>query len=287
MKRSFGRKFEVGAADGVGLALHCIPASPPSALEVIVTHGTFSNASLCFALAHYLAAAGFRCWVLEWRGHGESAAAPRQTTFDSVAGFDVPAALQEVFERAGRRPVFWIGHSGGGLIAAMWAARNPALAQTRLRGLLMLGSQASLAGTRPQNRMVIRLIDFLISATRSAPGHFLGMGPEPESPNLMRQWCRWNLEGRFCGEDGFDYQAGLREVGIPVFALSGAGDTFIAPSIGCRQLAHAFGGKDVTFRKCGIATGFEEDYTHERLILSKPASREIWPMLACWMKERL
>lgn len=56
---------------------------------------------------------------------------------------------------------------------------------------------------------------------------------------------------------------------------------------GCRQLAHAFGGGDVTFRECGIATGFEENYTHERLILSKPASREIWPMLACWMKERL
>jgi len=256
-------------------------------VEVILTHGTFSNARICLALASYLASIGLRCWVLDWRGHGESGAAPRQTTFDSVAQLDVPAVLQAVLEQVGPRPVFWLGHSGGGLMGAMWAARNVDLAHIRLRGLLMLGSQATLAGAGLHNRLVIRGIDFLMSAIRSAPGHYLGLGPEPENPQLMRQWCRWNIEGKFSGDDGFDYAAALRRVQIPVLALSGAGDAFIAPSDGCRRLAYAFGGPDITFHECGIATGFAENYTHDRLILSKPASLEIWPMLASWMQARL
>ncbi|MGO9021655.1 MAG: alpha/beta fold hydrolase [Syntrophobacteraceae bacterium] len=281
--------ISIVSADGVRLALYCVPMNVPTATtaEVILTHGTFSNARVCLALAGYLASIGFRCWVLDWRGHGESGAAPRQTTFDSVAQLDVPAVLQAVLERVGSRPVFWLGHSGGGLLGAMWAARNAALAHTRLRGLLMLGSQATLAGARLHNRLLIRCIDFLISAIRSAPGHYLGVGPEPENPQMMRQWCRWNIEGKFSGDDRFDYSAALKRLQIPVLALSGAGDTFIAPSDGCRRLAYAFGGADITFHECGVATGFAENYTHDRLILSKPARREIWPLLASWMQERL
>ncbi len=281
--------ISIMAADGVRLALHCLPADSANTpiAEVVLTHGTFSNANTCFGLAGYLASIGFRCWVLDWRGHGESGAAPRQTTFDSVARLDVPAALHAVLERAGPGPVFWIGHSGGGLIGAMWAARNADLAHSRLRGFIMLGVQASLAGARLRNRLMIQFIDLLMSVTRSAPGHYFGMGPEPENPHLMHQWCRWNIEGRFSGEDEFDYTAALRNLRIPVLALSGAGDTFIAPSEGCRQLAYAFSGPDITFHLCGIATGFSENYKHDRLILSKPASREIWPMLADWMNKRL
>jgi oxygen-independent coproporphyrinogen-3 oxidase len=74
---------------------------------------------------------------------------------------------------------------------------------------------------------------------------------------------------------------------MPVLALSGAADTFIAPAEGCRKLAFGFKGPDITFHQCGVATGFSENYTHGRLILSKPASLEIWPMLAQWMGKRL
>jgi oxygen-independent coproporphyrinogen-3 oxidase len=255
--------------------------------EVILTHGTFSNSRIGFGLARYLAATGLRCWLLDWRGHGESAMAPPRTTFDSVARMDVPAALQAVQDQAGSRPLFWIGHSGGGLIGAMWSARNSALANSSLRGLLILGSQACFAGARFYNRQMIRIVDFFMSVIGSAPGHHFGLGPEPENPQLMHQWCRWNIDGKFCGDDGFDYPIALRSLQIPLLALSGAGDRFIAPSEGCRRLAHSFGGGDITYHMCGIATGFAEDYTHDRLILSKPASREIWPMMAAWMKERL
>ena len=163
--------ISIMAADGVRLALHCLPADSANTpiAEVVLTHGTFSNANTCFGLAGYLASIGFRCWVLDWRGHGESGAAPRQTTFDSVARLDVHAALHAVLERAGPGPVFWIGHSGGGLIGAMWAARNADLAHSRLRGFIMLGVQASLAGARLRNRLMIQFIDLLMSVTRSAP----------------------------------------------------------------------------------------------------------------------
>lgn len=280
--------FSITAADGVRLALHCIPAQAPGtpAAEVLLTHGTFSNANSCLGLAGYLASTGFRCWVLEWRGHGESGAAPRRTTFDSVAELDVPAALQAVLERVGPSPVFWVGHSGGALIGAMWAARNVDLAHSRLRGLVMLSAQACRAGVSLRGRLMVRGMGLLVRLTRSAPGPLLGVGPEPENPHMMRQWCRWNIEGKFSGEDGFDYPAALKKLQIPVLALSGVGDTLIAPQDGCRLLANGFGGQDITFHPCGTETGFSEDFTHDRLLLSKPASLEIWPMLAAWMEKR-
>ena len=284
----YGSGFSIKAADGVRLALHCVAAKVPraGAGEVLLTHGTFSNSNSCSGLAGCLAARGWRCWVLDWRGHGGSGEAPRQTTLDSVARLDVPAALEAIYERAGPVPVFWIGHSGGGLIGAMWAARNIEAARNRLRGLVMIGSQASCAGTGRRNLFAIRLIDLLISVIRSAPGHYLGMGPESENPRLMRQWCRWNMEGNFRGGDGFDYYAALKNLELPVLALCGAGDNFIAPEAGCRKLAYGFSGPDIEFHLCGIETGFTENYSHDRLVLSKPASREIWPMVARWMEKR-
>ncbi|MGP1630194.1 MAG: alpha/beta fold hydrolase, partial [Giesbergeria sp.] len=63
----------------------------------------------------------------------------------------------------------------------------------------------------------------------------------------------------------------------------GAGDRFIAPAAGCEALLQAFGGSDNSFVLCGRAQGFAEDYTHDRILLSRPASRELWPRIGTWL----
>ena len=48
----------------------------------------------------------------------------------------------------------------------------------------------------------------------------------------------------------------------------------------------AFDAGDASFRLCGNATGFREDYSHNRLVLSRNASLELWPLIADWMAQR-
>ena len=237
-------------------------------------------------LAEYLAKAGFACWVFDWRGHGASARPERPHSFDAVALLDVPAVIKAVASRSGRPDAFWIGHSGGGLVASMWMARFPALASRHLKGLVMLGSQATGAAASFDHRMAILAIDWFLRWRRTAPGHYLGIGPEAESAPLMRQWCHWNLTATFCGLDGFDYMEALAGLNLPVLGLAGVGDRFIAPADGCRALVSAYGGADTSFRLCGTSQGFLEDYTHNRLVLSRNAKLEIWPVISSWLHFR-
>lgn len=273
----------IRASDGVQLALWKVADHDGPA--VILTHGTFSNHRSCLPLAQKLAEDGFVPWILDWRGHGESQAPSAPATLDDVANYDLPAALHAVkkFHKQGK--VFFVGHSGGGLAMSMWMARNPDLAKEQVHGLVLMAAQATRAAQSLKNRTLISLIDIFLKVTRSAPGHLLKIGPEPESFALMRQWCKWNLTQKFSGLDGFDYLQHLSEVTVPVLALAGAGDRFIAPTRGCQELAESFGGNQVQFQQCGRASGYAEDYTHDRLILSKSASVQIWPMISEWLSE--
>lgn len=274
--------FFVKTEDGVELAVW--QSGDMTGPSVVLTHGTFSDHRICAALAHFLADAGFSCWTFDWRGHGASSRAPLDFTFDTVALRDVPAVVDAVVALTGRAQLFWVGHSGGALLASMWSARFPELAARRLNGIVMLGAQVTHAGRSLLERAAVHALHAATYVRERLPGKLLRVGPERESAALMRQWCRWNLDREFRGLDGFDYFAALARVNVPVLGLAGAGDSFIAPRGGCRALVDAYGSADATFRLCGATQGFAEDYTHDRLILSRNASCEIWPMIARWLR---
>ncbi|WP_206957478.1 hypothetical protein [Trinickia acidisoli] len=71
---------------------------------------------------------------------------------------------------------------------------------------------------------------------------------------------------------------------VPVFGLAGTCDRLIAPGRGCEALVVAYGSDDATYRLCGKAQGFAEDYMHDRLVLSRNANRETWPMITGWLR---
>ncbi|MCP1623266.1 alpha/beta fold hydrolase [Pseudomonas nitroreducens] len=271
----------IRTADGVDLALRRV--GPADGVPVVLTHGTFSNHRSCLGLANYLGSQGFACWLFDWRGHGDSGRNDFLHSFDDVAEQDVPAILEAVSQRSGQAALHWVGHSGGGLIVSMWAARHPELAQRRLRSLVLIGSQATAAGTSPRHWLMLQAFDWMLRWRRIAPSRAKSVGPEAESARLMRQWCQWNFRRRFDSLEGFDYLQGLRGVELPVLGVAGSGDTFIAPLAGCEALVRAFGGTQANLELFGLATGAREDYSHNRLLLSRNASLEIWPRIAQWL----
>src|SRR5580700_1073449 len=69
------------------------------------------------SFSNYLARAGFDVFNLDLRGHGRSRhlGAHRPTHVADHVREDVPAAVEEVQRISGARPVYYLGHSMGGL----------------------------------------------------------------------------------------------------------------------------------------------------------------------------
>jgi pimeloyl-ACP methyl ester carboxylesterase len=167
----------------------------------------------------------------------------------------------------------------------MHLARTPEACQD-VKGVVTLASQATEAAGTPSARLRIVGAAALNNVLGYLPGPALGLGPEREYRGVMNQWFRWNWTGRWLGRDGFDYAEALRGVDVPLLSLAGAGDRFIAPVHGCHRLYELAGSHDKRFVVCGKDSGFAEDYGHTRIIASRAAWQQIWPMIPHWMRER-
>jgi oxygen-independent coproporphyrinogen-3 oxidase len=277
--------LDVVARDGVRLSLLEFEPKVRRGAPVLLTHGTFSNGNVCTRLAAYLATAGFPCWVLELRGHGASGGRERRANFEDFGCLDVPAAIEVVRQRAGTERVFLVGHSGGGLAFLMYLARNSREA-ARTWGIVTLAAQATGAGIGWQGMVTISMIAAANNLGGRARRRLLRLGPEPEFRGVLNQWFAWNLRRRWHGRDGLDYLTALRAVTTPALCFAGAGDRYIAPIDGCRQLFVALGSSDKNFVICGRAEGFAEDYDHARIVASRGSRQEIWPRILAWLQDR-
>lgn len=271
--------------DGLELVLQRFGTDTGSAPAVILTHGTFSNGKLCLKLARHLADAGFDCWVLDWRGHGQSESDTGHCDYEQLAIRDVEAAVDHVRQQTRNARVFWVGHSAGGVLPFIYLARHPDRVRS-FAGIVALGSQTTHAGRGVLAKLLLGVGKGLTTALGKAPGKLFRLGPEDEKVELMAQWFRWNSSGQWIGRDGFDYGSQLAAVDVPVLCFAGHGDTRIAPLAGCRALYDRLGSTDKTFVGCGVSEGFATDYTHAGLIAGPHAAAEVWPKIENWLHAR-
>ncbi len=278
-------RYTAICADGTRIACHRFGQG--SGTPIILTHGTFSSHEGCQGLAQHLAQCGHDVWAFDWRGHGASDQPSEQYDFETVAVQDVPAVKELVQQETQTAKSVWLAHSGGGLVMAMWMARHPDLANQDVLGLGVLATQANRAATLAAHRQRIDTMADWLTDMDVIPARALGVGSDPESAHLMRQWCRWNLSGAFHGAQGFDYLAALPNLHMPILSLAGTGDHFVAPPQGCFEFANAFGSTDKTLVECGKSHGFLEDYEHGRILASSAARQEIWPYVAQWVSKHV
>ena len=247
-------------------------------IPVLITHGTFSGRACCDRISQYAAKRGFHVSVLEWRNraYGKTCKGDRYD-FRSLAFDETVQALQRLTKRHDCEQVHWIGHSGGGLLPAILLAEQPQW-QSVFASITMVGSQSSQAlGYSLSNRLRLETVNAIGNVLGYWPGRRFKVGKFDEPASLMAQWFHWNKSG-FRSPSGSDYFDLLQPTDIPVLALSGSGDTLIAPPKGCLELANAFG-KTAQYRECGHESGFSENFGHTQLWTSRAAAREIWPVI--------
>jgi pimeloyl-ACP methyl ester carboxylesterase len=125
-------------ANGARFHVQLLPARPePQAPAVVFVHGLVMDnlSSFYYTLAGPVAAAGARVILYDLRGHGRSERTPgHYSTRDGAA--DLCALLDALDEK---EPVYLVGNSYGGLIAA----RTAVCAPERVAGLVLIESSCA------------------------------------------------------------------------------------------------------------------------------------------------
>lgn len=249
--------------------------------NVFLTHGTFSNRKVCKGIGTYLAERGYTCWVLEWRNHGESSFVNEPYNFEKIAKVDIKKAFDYLFEVEKIENIDCVTHSGGGISLIINLIENPENIKRIIR-IVLFACQSSGAGHSLQNRLILVAGKYLSKALGFFPGKIIG-SPHNEDYSFMKQWFNWNLSKDFLSESGIDYYSEMPNIQIPILSISGSGDRFIAPMIGCKEYLLKFRNPKNKFIHCGLKSGFLEDYSHSRLIYSRNAQKEIYPEALKWI----
>jgi pimeloyl-ACP methyl ester carboxylesterase len=281
---------------------------------VVLCHGVGANRFHLdfderYSLARYLARLGFEAWVLELRGRG-LAGGPLDATFDDEAEHDVRAALR-VVKASGAERALWVGHSKGGLLALAHLARNP---EAPIAAVVALGSPVvfdvqpllrSLAGTvsslpRVKSLPVSRAASLALLGGSTGPlGRFMLLAENTEPlvarrlvangsadipGGVARQFARWIAEGRWEGEDGFDYARGLSAIKAPTLMVAGSRDAIAPPTAVSPGLKLLGGPSELVV--AGRGHGFGADYGHADLPLGRRAPEEIFPVVGRFLSAR-
>ncbi|MCG3857534.1 alpha/beta fold hydrolase [Psychrobacter sp. Ps2] len=281
--------------------------------NIFLTHGTFSDKQTCLKIAEYFAGLGHHCYIMEWRGHGDSSLPKEKFNFETVATYDYEATFRYFFEELTLNNLHCVTHSGGGVGLTMFLVQNPSYID-KVNSISMFACQAFGAAQDSTSYTKIFIAKVLTRLVGFVPAKQFKVGPFNESYYTMTQWYDWNLRKNFrssflkkahfdkgrtntdevnesihqqknTGDDFVDYRHHMAQITIPVYSISAKGDTFISPTRGCRLFFDGFNNSTNIFREYSLSNGDLDDYTHSRIMISRNAATEIWPTVTAWIEK--
>ncbi|KFP42366.1 Lipase member M, partial [Chlamydotis macqueenii] len=143
-------EYEVTTEDGYTITIHRIPygaqnqGNPALKSAVFLQHGLLGDATNWVtnrpnnSLGFILADAGFDVWIENSRGNCWSRKYQNYSidqdefwdfSFDEMANFDLPAAINFIVEKTGQEKLYYIGYSQGTTIGFIAFSTMPVLAQ--------------------------------------------------------------------------------------------------------------------------------------------------------------
>ena len=177
--------------------------------------------------------------LLDLRGQGRSSASARRGDdfgYREILELDLPAAVAALHDAFPGRALYLAGHSLGGQLGLLYAARNP----STLKGLALIAAGTAHyrtwpRGTRARVWLYLSAIRLAAALLPWYPGGRLGFGGD-QPRRLMRDWGRVVQHGRYQPEGSqFDYESALRTLCVPILSLSLHSDP-VAPLAAREQL---------------------------------------------------
>jgi len=258
------------------------------AVPLIMVHGNYSNRFFWLSkkgigIAKYLHDSGYDVWIPELRGHGLS---PKPKNYSSITAeqqirYDLPAIQDYIYKETSRK-AFWVCHSFGGVqlcasLSAQWL--DPALIQ----GVSLLGCQITGGYAFLKIPPLAFLFKTAVKLLGYIPSSKLGLGPEPEAAGTFIEIIKWkSLFGKWKDSDGFNYFEGFENISMPCLIFSGAADRDNPPK-GCELFYEKIVSEDKKYIVLGVEHGFNVNYGHAEMVVSKNAQQEVWPLILNWM----
>ena len=177
--------------------------------------------------------------ITDHRGHGNSSIRPSRSVsfgYQEMITIDYVETIANIRQLFPAKKIVLLGHSLGGKIGSLFAGRYP----QAIDGLILLTScsvyqKAWRGWARWKLKLAVAIIRWTAEVLGFYPGHRMGFGGL-ESRGVIRDWSRQSRCGDYIVDNAdFDYEAGLREIKIPVLAISVAGDT-LAPKFAVDHL---------------------------------------------------
>lgn len=201
--------------------------------------------------AEALVARGFHAAIGDLRGQGDSVPKPSSASrygYQELVSVDFPAIFEVVREQFPEATPFLLGHSMGGQLASMYAAR----VRGRLGGLILVASGTPyFRGYRgvfgPGVLVGTAAVAVASNLAGFWPGDLLGKRAYGrQSKVLMSDWARLARTGRFVpvGAD-IDYDERMSRLKFPVLSITIAGDD-LAPQTSADHLLGKLPGTQVT-----------------------------------------
>jgi alpha-beta hydrolase superfamily lysophospholipase len=218
-----------------------LPPAPPRA-TVAVLHGGGDHSGRYPGITAALVRAGFEVVLPDFRGHGQSDG--RRWHVDAFSDYlaDLDAFLAKVREGATGRKLFVVGHSQGGLIAALWGL-SPGRG---VAGFVLSSPYLALALRPPALKVLASLL-----AGRVVPFLPVNVGldlADLTSDEEMQRWTdrdplygrattpRWFTESKRAQEV---VRGRAAELAYPLLVLVGTADRIADPAAGRAFLAGA------------------------------------------------
>jgi acylglycerol lipase len=244
-------------------------ATAPTRGQAVIAHGYAEHSGRYGHVAAALTGIGLDVWALDHRGHGQSEGdrANIETLDAAVADLDLFVDLVRATSIGG--PIFLVGHSMGGLIAAAYAERH----QDRLAGLVLSGALLHVDPGLVALADLDEIPDLgLADAVSSDPAvvqaykddPLVYLGPPPR--DFLR--AAGQVEG---------VRSLLSQVTLPLLAMHGSGDLLVSP----QALEDTFSGVSSEDRTAVLWPGL----WHE--IFNEPARDRVLATMAAWVDARL
>jgi predicted alpha/beta hydrolase len=217
-----------------GVHRHPVTPDAPRPVLVIVP-GLGVPGGYYELFASSLAARGFDVAIGELRGNGDSRPKPSSAStfgYHELVSVDFPAIFEVVREHFPDSTPYLLGHSMGGQLGVMYAARI----RGRLGGLVLVASGTPYyRGYRGLSGPGMLVGTAAISLTANLagfwPGDRVSMGFGRQSKVLISDWARLARTGRFVpvGAD-IDYEERIARLRLPVLSITMTGDDLTPPS---------------------------------------------------------
>lgn len=278
------------------LHLRYIAKADATGPAVFFMHGAVENGKIFYThsnkgLAPFLARLGYRCYVADLAGRGESKPAiARGAAYGQTEAIcaEIPAFIDKIIAHSGEFPRFWVAHSWGGVLFNSAFARFPEYID-KVSACAYFGSKRSLYNRHLGKFIKGNLIWYWLAPKYAQkhgylPARQLKWGSDNETIKSHYQSMQWaKVLPWVDSDDGFDYGAALRDKSLPpILHIAGVKDKSLAQPIDIKKFMQESGLGLQELKIYGRSHGHHHDYGHIDMLTHPQAVRDQFQDVQAW-----